>query len=60
MFRNPTLRKLVFLTGLTFASMTGAYLRPDEIEDLLSLESRAKIECSVTADRDQPEDPLRP
>jgi hypothetical protein len=58
MFQSSKLRKVVLCLGLEVGALMGANIRAEEIEDLLWMGQRVKIEYSIPADRDEPDDPL--
>jgi hypothetical protein len=39
--------------GLAWASVLGAAMRPEEIEELLAAMSQTKIECTIPKEKDE-------
>jgi hypothetical protein len=60
MFRNRQLRKVLLCLWLQVAALTGAPMRPDEIEDLLRNAQQAQIALSIREDRKDSDDPAQP
>jgi hypothetical protein len=50
---NRKLRACVFCFGLAWASVLGAAMRPEEIEELLAAMSQTQIEYIIPEEKDQ-------
>jgi len=53
------LRQAVFCAGLALASMMGASMRPDEIEELMASMNRPRLERTIPEASDSGEDLIR-
>jgi hypothetical protein len=50
--------KLLVCLGLVFGSLTGAYMRPDEIEELMRTMNQPVVETTIPDESDK-DDPLK-
>lgn len=57
MSSNKQLQKILLCLGMEAATLMGAPMRADEVEDLLRRAQQSKVESTVRQERGDPADP---